>query len=445
MTNNTIDIERRGSTPKTWTDAQTLAVNTDLDNFTLTQHADGALVLGTGDHSGEDLAPDSVTTTHLATEERGPQVVCCVGADNEKFAVGPNGIIARGWTADDVLQAGANWLTNNGYGTLVVHDRMVIEDAPLVIPKRVRVHCSESGVLVNKLADRTTPFVQFDPEATARWLRVNANGGGGIRFGTPQQQTNAFADRIYLFGVGAGQPGIQTRGYQVSGNWWHVQGDGTNSCTGFDFRETSDVFINSAIAVGTQDAAVFDTTEHVFIPALDCDSGSGTAITLGEVHDMHLGCTVWCNTSADADLEWDTAINSAETGHTHSLTLDAVIMRSGRVGLRLTNISASRLAVTVTNETAYPAVPDPMDVGIEYGPDVADTVQVDSQIDPDLQTAKLQGSPAGTLNGTGYEAAGEGNSPTLDVWNTGQLVINTDDDTVWLKRAPTGWLQLAHA
>jgi hypothetical protein len=445
MTNKdtTLDIERRGNNPRTWTDVRTLVINTDIDNFTLTQHSDGVVVLGTADHSNETLAPTAVVTKHLATEERSSQVVCRVDENHRKYAVGPNGIIADGYGADDVLQAAANWLTNNGYGTMLIHDRMVIEDGQLTIPDRVRVHCSESGELVNELSDTSLPFVHFEPGATAGWLRVNANGRAGITLGGTHSQSNIFTDQIYMYNVGDGQTGIRTRGYQISGNWWHVQGDGNYDCTGFDFQQTSDVFVNSAIAVGTTNGAVFDTTEHVFMPALDCDSGRGTAITLGDVHDIHLGCTVWCNTNEETDLEWETAIDVIEDGHTQTLNLDANVIRSGRRGLRLADISASRITITITNEQAYPPTPAKMDVGIDYGPNVSHTVTVTSQIDPNMQTAKIQGTPAGTLNGTGYEAATDSATPTLDAWNTGQFVINTDDDTAWLKQSATDWTQLS--
>jgi hypothetical protein len=379
----------------------------------------------------------------LGIPESGATVVCAVLESWEKVALGPHGIIERGWKADQILQAACDWVHERGYGTVVIHDRMAIETAPLVVPERVRLHCSESGVLANKLDDASVPFIQFEPEATAGWLRLNAQGRAGITFGRRQTQANSFASHIYLFEVGAGQTGIETRGYQVTGNWWHVSGDGNNDCLGFDFQHTSDLFINSAIAVGTANAARFGTNEHVFIPALDCDSGSETAVSLGEVHDMQLGCTVWCNASADESLEWQRAIDIHPGGHTHTLTLDTRIMRSGRTGLRLANIDAATIRAVITNETAYPAAPTPMETGLIYDDGVGDDVTVKATISPDMQTAMVDGTPAGSLNGTAYEAAGAGNPPTATKWPLGRRVENIDDNTIWLKTSTAGFRQLS--
>lgn len=47
-----------------------------------------------------------------------------------------------------------------------------------------------------------------------------------------------------------------------------------------------------------------------------------------------------------------------------------------------------------------------------------------------------------TVNNIGYEAAGAGAQPTSRHWDTGALVENTSDGTVWLKTGPSAFVQL---
>ena len=47
------------------------------------------------------------------------------------------------------------------------------------------------------------------------------------------------------------------------------------------------------------------------------------------------------------------------------------------------------------------------------------------------------------INGVGVEAAGTGNPPTSTYWDVGDIVLNSDDSTVWIKLPDNTWKQLA--
>lgn len=59
------------------------------------------------------------------------------------------------------------------------------------------------------------------------------------------------------------------------------------------------------------------------------------------------------------------------------------------------------------------------------------------------EDAIQDGGANNSWEGQGQEAAGSSNSPTAANWSVGDVVENTDDGTLWVKKQDGGWTQIS--
>lgn len=403
----------------------------------------------TGTVDGSAIAPSSVDTDvlnaeHFGTADRSAHVICRVDSDFNKHAYGPNGKIESGATADTVIQAGIDWLHNNGYGDLIIHDRMVVEGSQLTLKNGVKLHCSRSGELVNQLGT-DTPVMHVNPGGHIGNLKVNCEGGPGITIGSANTYVGCDIDRARIYNCGTNSTSytaLDFQGYALHIN--KFESDGNFGYTALELSNSADVFINQANPVNSQQALRASNAGQIFITNFDADTGAGIAVELDDVQDLHLSGTVWHNSSGNSE-SWSNAVvvGGNSTAVSNNLFLDIDCMRPGPTGIELNNIEASHITALITNDTGGASSPSAMSTGLVYGSGVGDDTVVTATIDIADTATDISGTPSGVLNGTGYEAAGSGTAPTAANWTEHRTVENTDDSTIWIKARSGSMVQLA--
>jgi hypothetical protein len=123
-------------------------------------------------------------------------------------ATDSNRTIASGSDAATVIQAALDYAGNDagryggGGGYVVLEPAFYDISRQVVIPPFVEFSCINGASLRNVLSDAYKPCLHFMQNSSTEYIKLNANGGSGILFGTRDAQNEIWIGTLDITNVG---------------------------------------------------------------------------------------------------------------------------------------------------------------------------------------------------------------------------------------------------
>lgn len=282
--------------------------------------------------------------------------------------------------------------------------------------------------------DDYTPALKIGNDTFTPRAFVDAAGGSGMSVGYAGEINGISGGWLRVQYAGSNydstkgsQKQIEFKGYGMTFDKVELEAGGN---VAMDVVGCSDLFINQAIIIDAITGISLYDSEHLFFNQLDFDTISFIPVDINDSHDVFMDVDIWTNKSnLDYDPTWGIRLGEYDSENSAALNIRANMINHGQGGIRLQNIQDSFFDVTIANSRLF-TPGNTIETGIEYGTGVDKSLNVRGYIDPSI-TTPIAGTPAGMLNGVGYEAAGAGNNPNAGDWMEHTFVENTDDNSLW--------------
>lgn len=385
-----------------------------------------------------ELAASALNTDALYTNARDPDVVVAEDSNGTFFATGPNGLLDSGAAAATVIQSAidgisAGRIVVKGYqgGTVNLNSQVVVKSGRVL-----DTHFDTT--VVNKLTDTYKPALWYKKGSRFTHIQHDADGTQGVRVGEDGSFLNEVCGHAQVKGAGTAssfpnrQAAIQLRG--TNGRINNVEAT-TNSSAHIHVKSGADWTVDNAFSVNPEQAVVIPSGgANLHFNNLVIDSPSVVGFS-SDSPKVTANILAFYNTSAFSGST-GAVLKLGEFGSVDSSKYSVLAVDTGGSVVEVHDVSNTTIDIVASNTASN----NNIQTGINYAGSPANTLSITANLD-NISSATA-GTPAGLLNGVGYEAAGAGNSPTASNWISHQTVENTDDNTIWIKTSDGSFTQI---
>lgn len=262
-----------------------------------------------------------------------------------------NGSKAGSGEPSSVIQATIDRLAKGSGGTVYVAGGEHFLEHPITVRNGVELSTGPSATLFNWSKGKPTrPIIHFKRKSGTSRLFVDAQDQGGVVFGEDGLNSHNFGNIVGVVNAGSEQAAIELRGYYHRYNHLNALG----GSEGIWLNGASDVFVNSALSVGSVIGVRIDGTHAAHLSNVDCDSPQITGLQIDSSHDVNVDGSVWFNQSIHhQDNAW-IAVNLgrwSESTPNVQCNIGMNINRTGGKAVYLGHNQACALDFNVTNRS----------------------------------------------------------------------------------------------
>jgi len=328
------------------------------------------------------------------------------------------------------LNGGLVYLTTGYYGL----------STPVQVKADVKLDSDANAVVANTLDGAYERPLVFLENSHAGSIKFNAENKQGVTVGAGASGNQIGIERIEVANAGNDgydgtkdpprQSCVEVRGFNIQIG--HI--DMFSGNTGVTLNQASDIYINSILSVSNGTGLSVEGSEHCYISQLDIDSSGYLPLSINSASDIQIGSgATWFNATEYTGGP-ARAVSLGEFGAVNHLNINmSVLGASSDVGVQLHEIDKSDLNFEIHNPSLFTDSLT-LQTALDYQGPVGTDTNVTANIGRDIG-AKVSGTPAGVLNGVGYEAVSAGSEPTASEWAPHRFVEDTNDNSLWWKNA----------
>ena len=297
--------------------------------------------------------------------------------------------------AGTAFASSGSWSVTGRQGVMVYVDaqRYQLKTA-ITVPAGVILWVD--GSFTNNMTSATDPCVIFSQGSHCKRLNLNANGKGGVQFGTDGQTNDMRIDEVAVYGANTASPAYAV---QFKGKTFDLGSiDARGGFIGVDFSNAVGVNFNRIISTSAVTGASANAAESIN-GELVVSSSASMGLNLTSVHKSAINMTVF----NDDDIQTVVAAGAAHvalniTGsggnYCEGLRLAARVGNSGGDALAVGFAQKCRVSLDVSNSKLNTGNANPTLVGVAYGTNLGD-LAIDGYIDLNVATQYT-----GTMTGT---------------------------------------------